>query len=611
MFNIVKRWGDHTIYKYDLESCNFRTYIESLFETSDLEHLHLAADEVSKENLHDIETSLHKKFYAAIKSDPTFKTLYCKFILAFYKQFFPSEKCILFQSFPSIRIQFHNNIVVPPHADSDSLGNHPLGEKNFLIPITSMYGTNRIFIESQPNARDYTGIDLQHGEVFYFNGNKCVHYNQKNTESTIRISFDFRTILLDDYINYIKSGTIVETNPRDPEKKRVPTKMILGGYYQLYCFDSDFDTMLQWHFQKELLLQSQPNFGEEEAVACYEYLKPGTNFITEFKQTELLEKNICDYTGAKYCCMTTSGNMALVLAFMALDLPVGSEVIVPNYTMIASINAIKLLNLKPVLVDVDKESLTLNLKTIQDAVTSNTSAVLHVSLNNRHSNIQELVQYCKETSIQFVEDAAQSLGCTTKGQHFGTFGEIGCFSLSTPKIISTGQGGFCVTNNSMLAQRMTMIKNFGRKEGGIDVFETFGINMKFTDIQAVIGLEQMKKLPDRVKRMREIYDIYYSKLHTLVKMIPSKDDTWIPWFVDCFTESRDELMIWLKYHNIQTRVTYPEINKTPMYYDEHDFPVSKYISSQGLFLPSHTMLTNEQIDHICKLIRLFFESKAT
>jgi perosamine synthetase len=426
-------------------------------------------------------------------------------------------------------------------------------------------------------------------------------------------------------MKYINSGSITTTNPRDPDKKRVPTKMIIGGYYQITHRDDTIEQMMKWNFQKEMLLQSRPNFDEKEAVACYNYMKDGINFVTEFKQTEELEKMISSYIGVKHTIMTTSGNMALVLALMAYDFPVGTEfsaqsakntlspgiteIIVPNYTMIASINSIKMAGYKPVIVDVDKDTLTISKEIIEKAITPSTRAVMHVSLNNRHSNMNEISAFCKEKGLELIEDAAQSLGCFIDGKHFGTFGSISCFSLSTPKIISTGQGGFCITNNDEFARKMRMIKNFGRVSGGIDIFETFGINMKFTDIQAVIGIEQMKKLPYRIKKMREIFDLYYkelSEINMYCKIIEPPNDEWIPWFIDIFVEERDNLAIFLNKHNIQTRITYPEINKTPMYFDNEVLVNSRYISSNGLFLPSHTLLTNNEIKYICEIIKLYF-----
>jgi len=138
------------------------------------------------------------------------------------------------------------------------------------------------------------------------------------------------------------------------------------------------------------------------------------------------------------------------------------------------------------------------------------------------------------------------------------------------------------------------------------------LNLKFTDIQAVIGIEQMKKLPYRIIRMREIFDLYYSELveiSHLCRMIPPMNNEWIPWFIDIFVEDRDSLIAYLKQHNIQTRVTYPQINKTPMYYNDNLLTNSEYISTYGIFLPSHTLLTDYDIHFICRIIKLYFITK--
>jgi perosamine synthetase len=186
---------------------------------------------------------------------------------------------------------------------------------------------------------------------------------------------------------------------------------------------------------------------------------------------------------------------------------------------------------------------------------------------------------------------------------------MGCFSLSTPKIISTGQGGFIVTDDDNLANNIRMIKNFGRRESGIDDFVVFGINLKFTDIQAVIGIEQMKKLDYRVYRMREIYNLYYENLKDIVPIKKTLSDEWIPWFVDIYTEHREELMKYLKKHKISTRPVYGEINKTPVYYEDNTLVNSHYICNHGLFLPSYVALKDEDIVYICNVIKLFFNSK--
>lgn len=599
-------FGDHRIVTYDVQTHPFRQYFETLYKTTDLEHLHSQLDTYEVANLQDVETNIHKQFYTDIKTNPAFKTLYCNFVKDIFKRFYPNEPVMIYQSFPSVRFQFINSTAVPPHYDSDDIGQHPLGERNFLVPITAMYGTNRLFIESEPGKADYEGMTMNYGDLLVFNGNRCTHLNKINVEPTLRISLDFRIIHLKDYMAYISSGQITTTNPRDPEKVRVPTKMVIGGYYQSSLQSDSLEQMMNWHYQKTMLLQTRPNFDIAEANACYDYMKDGENFVTEYQQTAKLEKMIAEFIGVKHVSMTTSGSMALAMALLGCEIGVGDDVIVPDYTMIATINAVKMVGANPIIADVDSTTHTLSQEIIHNCRTPKTKAVLHVSLNNRHCDISAIAIYCESSGLILIEDAAQSLGATVNGKHFGTFGKVGCFSLSTPKIISTGQGGFVVTNDSALAAKMNMIKNFGRKTGGVDVFELYGLNMKFTDIQAVIGIEQMKKLPSRVLQMRALYVEYYNHLKdSQVYMIPPSGKDYLPWFIDIYTPRRDELASFLKTHNIQTRPTYPEIHRTPMYVSDTEYPVTTYISTNGLFLPSHTLVTSADVEFICGLIKLF------
>ena len=610
MFKLVNKRGDHRVYKYDSNAHKFIQFFKELYGEDDLQNLHLKSsdyrlvkDKLELGSLNEIDTDLHKKFYDNIKNDDSFKKIYCGMVKCIYKEFFPNEKFMIFQSFPSIRFQYMSSVTIPPHKDSDHLSNHPLGEKNFLIPITEMKDTNSIYIESECDKRDFESVHLHPGELFYFNGNTCTHYNEKNQEGKLRISMDFRIMPYEAYVEYLNTCDFKATNPRDLERRREPTLMLIGGYYQGMRIDSTVSEMLEWYKLKPLM-QHRPTFGKEEAEATYKYMLEDS-FVTEYKKTEELENMISKYLGCKECIMTTSGTCALILSLMSLDLNVGDEVIVPNYTMIATVNAIEMLKLKPVMVDVDKNTFTVNLSTIKDNVSPRTKAILHVSLNNRYEDMDQLKDYCSGNGLFLIEDAAQSLGCRINGKSLGTFGNIGCFSLSTPKIISTGQGGFCVTNDGLLAKKMRMIKNFGRRESGKDNFEAFGINLKFTDLQAVIGIEQMKKLDYRVRRMREIFDLYYSELKDVIEMRPALSDEWIPWFVDVFTERREELVCFLKKHKISTRPVYGEMNKTKMYYNEDVFEHSNYVSKNGLFLPSYVTLSDEDIKQVCKLIKVF------
>lgn len=602
---VVDEFGDHRILDIDIAKHKFKEFFNKLYCTDDMSSVHLGSDYYKTEGIGDVETQLHKKFYEEIKSNDTFKRLYCTLIKEIHVCLFPSDKYLIYQSYPSIRFQFINNVAVPPHYDSDKIGNHPIGEKNFLLPITDMFGSKRLFIESKPRVRDFRGVDLKYGQLFYFNGNTCTHHNQKNIEDSIRVSLDFRVIRLDDYIKYIHSGNITTTNPRDPDKIRKPTKMTIGNYYQQTLKSQTVDEMMKWDFVKDKIPQTRPSFGDDEANACRDYILEG-GFVTEYTKTSLFEQELSNYIGSKNCILTTSGNSAIILALMAVGVGHSDEVIVPDYTMIATVNSVKMVGAVPVFCDVSPTTFTLRLEDVIQKITPKTRAIIHVSLNNRQDSLVDLAKFCKRSGIFLIEDAAQSLGCTVENKHFGTFGDVGCFSLSSPKIISTGQGGFVVTDDNKIADKIRMIKNFGRKSGGIDVFETFGINLKFTDIQAVIGLEQFKKLSHRIDRLREMHTLYYKNIPTLMLKPPNNE--WIPWFIEIFVENRQAFVTFLNAHNIETRVSYPQVSKTCVYDNIEHFPNSEFISTTGLFLPTHFCLSDDEIIFICKIINLYMSA---
>ena len=129
------------------------------------------------------------------------------------------------------------------------------------------------------------------------------------------------------------------------------------------------------------------------------------------------------------------------------------------------------------------------------------------------------IELAKRRGIHLIEDAAQSLGSRYKGKHLGTFGQVGSLSFSAPKIITTGQGGALVTDDPQLADRIRKIKDFGRQKSGVDHHETMGFNFKFTDLQAVIGIAQMKKLDWRVARKKEMFALYQNELEGMKEVV--------------------------------------------------------------------------------------------
>lgn len=358
--------------------------------------------------------------------------------------------------------------------------------------------------------------------------------------------------------------------------------------------------------------QMEPWFGSEEKLAINDYMNED-GWLTEFKHTAEFERRIAEYAGAKHCIVVNNGTISLTLMAIAAGIGPGDEVIVPNYTMIATPNSVKMLGAVPVFVDVEPETLCMDIEKAKAAITTKTKAVLLVNANGRNpkSGIESFIKLCDDHNIVLLEDSAQSLGSFyPNGQHQGTMSLGGSFSFSAPKIISTGQGGAIITNNDDFAFKLRRLKDFGRSGGGNDVHDSIGFNFKFTEMQAVIGNEQMKKLPWRVERKKEMLKLYKKYLADVesVKFFDQDLDCTTPWFIDVFVEKRTELQAFLKENNIGTRIMYPPINKQVAYNLPGEYPVANKVGEKGLWLPSAAQLTDEQISYICTKIKDFYNA---
>lgn len=362
--------------------------------------------------------------------------------------------------------------------------------------------------------------------------------------------------------------------------------------------------------RNEFIPQMEPWFGIEERDALNRYMEEG-GWLTEFKQTTDFEQKISEYTGAKHCIVVNNGTISLTLMALAAGINAGDEVIVPNYTMIATPNSIKMIGAIPVFVDVERETLCMDLAEIDQVITLKTKAIILVTANGRYpkTGIEAFIRLAKERNLILLEDSAQSLGSFYPNkQHQGTVGLAGSFSFSAPKVISTGQGGAIITNDDELAGKIRKLKDFGRSGGGNDIHDTIGYNFKFTDLQAIIGIEQMKKLAWRVNRKKEILLKYREELKGLneISFFDQDLEFTTPWFIDILANKRDDLMVYLKEKGIGSRLMYPPINKQLAYNKEGDHPISNEVGSKGLWLPSSSQLTDSNISTIAKNIIDFY-----
>ncbi|MCI6064526.1 DegT/DnrJ/EryC1/StrS aminotransferase family protein [bacterium] len=358
----------------------------------------------------------------------------------------------------------------------------------------------------------------------------------------------------------------------------------------------------------EFIVQMKPSFDENEIQAMNNYMC-SDGWMMEFKKTREFEHMISKYTGAEFCSMMPNGTLSITVALLACGVKAGDEVIIPDYTMVATPNAVEILGAKAVFVDIERETLCMDFEKMKAAITDKTKAVIIVSINGRYpTNIQEMVDFCKKKGIWVVEDAAQSLGSFYNQKHVGRYGDIGSFSFSVPKIITTGQGGALITDRKDLYEKILLIRDFGRSKAGEDHYLVKGWNFKFTDLQSTLGIEQLKKLGKRVLRKRELGKIYQDNLTGIngVELIKTDLSETTPWFYDILCDEREKLIDYLKENGVGSRKFYPALHSEPAYGYDGEFPVTQEISNRGLWLPSWVDLTNEQVIYICKLIRQFY-----
>lgn len=365
--------------------------------------------------------------------------------------------------------------------------------------------------------------------------------------------------------------------------------------------------------------QYNPVFNKEEIANELSKYALGDGFYTEYKKTAEFENKIAEFLGVKHCFCVNNGTISLSLALLALGIGPGDRVAVPNITMIATSNAVRLIGAIPIFFDIDENNLCLNLNKVKEAIKYdwfNLKAVIYVTLNGRSHEYEDYYQFqefCKVNKVAFIEDNAQSFGSYySNGFNISCpiYG-IGSFSFSMPKIITTGQGGCLVTNNNELADKIKKLKDFGRTGGGIDIHDSFGINSKFTELQAILGLSQIGEIVNRIRKKVEINCIYRKLLKHVkqVNFVNYNNHLWIPWFIDIFVDDRNELQTYLKENDIGTRTIYPEltsqkINRKFLY--PKTLNISGEYSRMGLWLPSSLDITVEEIEFVCKKIKDFY-----
>lgn len=355
----------------------------------------------------------------------------------------------------------------------------------------------------------------------------------------------------------------------------------------------------------------QPQIGTKEFALIKGVLK--NNFPNEGLLTVEFERKIEKLLNVKHAIAVTNGTAAIFLSLKALGVGHGDDVIVPDLTFIATANAVKMAGANVVLADVTPESLTLDANSFAKAITPNTKAVIPVHVSGRAANLREIIKIAKKKKIFIVEDAAEAFMSKYGKSYLGTIGDLGCFSLSPAKTITTGQGGIIVTNNDKQALSLRELKDQGRPTrgtGGDDIHNSIGFNFKFTDLQAALGLGQLDYLKSRMIKIKRTYDLYKKYLSDTngIRIHEFKtEDGEIPQWIDAYVEKRDELDKYLEANHISCRRFWHPIHRQKPYkLTDTNFPVSTFQSPRTIWLPSSFTMTDEDVEKVCLYIQKFF-----
>ncbi len=338
-----------------------------------------------------------------------------------------------------------------------------------------------------------------------------------------------------------------------------------------------------------------------------------TNWISsKGPYVEKFEKSFSKFTKIRYSISVCNGTAAIHLALLALDIKRNDEIIVPTFTYIASVNPIRYLNAKPVFVDSDWKNFQINIKDLKKKITHKTKAIICPHLYGNMSDVHLIKKICKQKKIFLIEDCAESLGSYYKKIHSGNFGDIATFSFYGNKTITTGEGGMVCTNNKKISKLIYKLKTQGLTSPKKFYYhDIVGYNYRMTNICAAIGFSQMKIIKSILKKKRKIFLIYkngFKKINNIFLLGESpnvKSSFWLNVILLKNSRLRDKLMNFLKKENIETRPTFGEVHKMPMYNINKRYKNSKLLSERGICLPSYPHLKSKDQKKIIFKIRKF------
>lgn len=378
--------------------------------------------------------------------------------------------------------------------------------------------------------------------------------------------------------------------------------------------------------RSDFLAFSRPSLGEEEINEVVDSLRSG--WITTGPKVKKFEEDVQAYTGCKHALAVNSGTAALHLAYQAAGLKPGDEVITTSMTFVATVNMLLVLGIKPVFADIEGNTLNIDTSKIEEKISPKTKAIVPVHFAGRPVNMDKILNLAQKYNLKVIEDAAHALGSEYKGRKIGCLSDASCFSFHPIKNITTGEGGLLATDDDNIAQTAKLLRFHGiSKEAwaryskeGLPFYEVTACGYKYNmmDIQAAIGIHQLKKIDKFNEKRAGIASMYDKYLKGINELIPPPLDckdgrhSWHLYIICLKTENltidRNQFVLELKKENIGCGIHFNAVHLQPFYQQEMgfkrgDLPVTEYYSDRIISLPLWPGVSEEDVVSVAQAVK--------
>lgn len=357
----------------------------------------------------------------------------------------------------------------------------------------------------------------------------------------------------------------------------------------------------------------KPYVDEKELEQISQVLSSG--FLTQGPKTLEFEKIVAEMIGSKYAFAMSSCTTALHLALVVLDIQPDDEVLVADFTFPATANVVVQLGAKPVLVDIDLDTFTINPQELERKITSKTKAVIPVDAFGCSADHDEIIKITNKYNLPVIEDAATTIGATYYERYCGNLTTMGCFSFHPRKVITTGEGGMITTNDDAIAEKIKLLRSHGGvRKGAWFEYEAAGFNYRLSDVLSAIGVAQMHKLSYLINRKRELANELSKRLENIPYLQLPTNPKWgghiYQSYVVLLDEkiNRNQVIDSMKAHGVETTIGTYALHDQPFFQKQFGYKTGQLTNShkaftQSVTLPLYPQMTASDLDRIADTLK--------